>query len=260
MNFDKYKLYTESVQSPEVDAEFFDTYYKAYNGEEALVLKEDFCGTFLNSIEWVKRGATKQAICVDLDPEPIEYSQKNYLPSLEPSQSERLQIFKRDVLEKSNETADVIAALNFSTFIFKERKKLKKYLKRSLKTLKPKGLFFMDCFGGMATQEPLEEETEHKNFSYYWDQDSFDPVNNQGQFYIHFKPKGEKKIKKVFSYNWRMWTLPELRDLLIEVGFHDVHILWEGTGPNGEGNGKFTRAEKGEVCESWVAYVIGQKK
>ena len=56
-----------------------------------------------------------------------------------------------------------------------------------------------------------------------------------------------------------MWSIPELRELLAEVGFKKTHIYWEGTNRKGFGNGIFTRTEKGEPCESWIAYVVAEK-
>ena len=53
-DFDKYYYYHKSVQSPDVDVKFFDRVYKEMRGKEALSLKEDFCGTFSISCEWVK--------------------------------------------------------------------------------------------------------------------------------------------------------------------------------------------------------------
>ena len=43
----------------------------------------------------------------------------------------------------------------------------------------------MDIFGGSECYEANEEETEHDDFSYFWDQDSYDPVTNEAMFYIH---------------------------------------------------------------------------
>ena len=56
-----------------------------------------------------------------------------------------------------------------------------------------------------------------------------------------------------------MWAIPELRDLLEEVGFKKVHIYWEGTTADGEGDGVFRPVTSGEECQAWVAYLIGEK-
>jgi hypothetical protein len=119
----------------------------------------------------------------------------------------------------------------------------------------------MDCFGGSECYEANEEETDHEDdgFSYFWDQDSYNPITNEAQFYIHFQRDGETKREKVFSYDWRLWSIPELRDILTDVGFKKTTIYWEGTDENGEGDGVYTPTEQGEDCESWVAYIIASK-
>ena len=45
----------------------------------------------------------------------------------------------------------------------------------------------------------------------------------------------------------------------MEVGFEDVHILWEGTDKKGEGNGVFKRRKRGEADDAWIVYVVGRK-
>ena len=107
--------------------------------------------------------------------------------------------------------------------------------------------------------EPNEEETDHGDVSYYWDQDSFDPVTNEAMFYIHFKRKGEKKREKMFTYDWRMWTIPEIREIMEEAGFKETRVYWEGTTEDGDGDGEFKAVTKGEDCEAWVSYVVGLK-
>lgn len=257
--FDKYKYYIDSVQSPEVDAEFFDKMFKKMKGRKAKTLREDFCGTFKISCEWIKRDSEKLAIGIDLDEEPINYGKENYMTELSSEQQKRLTIIFSNVMADNNPKADIVAASNFSYFIFKDREVLKTYFQKAYESVNDDGVFIVDAFGGTATTEPLEEETEMDGFSYFWDQDSFDPVTNEAQFYIHFKRKGEKKRERVFSYDWRMWSLPEVKDIMKEVGFKETIIMWEGTNDKGEGNGKFTPVTKGEYCESWVAYVVGVK-
>lgn len=258
--FDKYYYYSQSVQSAENDVVFFDRFYKEVRDKDPIAFREDFCGSFMICCEWVKLGDKKKAIGLDLDQEPIEYGFKNYLDKLNQEQKKRVSIFEQNVLKPELPKADIVAALNFSYFIFKDRETLKTYAQNAYDSLNDDGLFFMDCFGGPATQESNEEEVEHDNFSYFWDQDYFNPINNHAKFFIHFKLDGEKRRReRVFTYDWRMWSLPELRDILTEVGFKDVKVLWEGSDEDGDGNGEFTETQEGEECESWVAYVVGCK-
>ncbi len=257
--FDKYAYYTEAVQGPDGDVEFIEQTYRELKGKDPETLSEDFCGTFAISCEWVKLNPSYKALGVDLDPEPISYGYEKYFSQLTEDQKNRLKIIEANVLNPELPKADVIAALNFSYFGFKTRSLLKEYFSNCHFRLNEEGLLILDIFGGSQCQEAIEEETEHDDFSYFWDQDGFDPVTHQAQFYIHFKPKGKKKVERVFSYDWRMWTIPELKDLLEEIGFSKVHVYWEGTTEEGEGDGQFSRVEQGEDCEAWVSYIVAEK-
>jgi hypothetical protein len=256
--FDKYWYYRHSVQSPDIDVKFFRKVYKELKDKSPKTLREDFCGTFAISCEWVKLKKEHEAVGVDLDPEPIQYGINHYLPELKKSQQERITIIEENVLASGLPKTDIVAACNFSYFIFKDRKTLKSYFQNVYDNMKKDGVFILDCFGGSECYEPSEEETEHDTFSYFWDQDSYDPVTNEAMFYIWFKPKGKKKVK-AFTYDWRMWSIPELKDILEEVGFTKIHTYWEGTDEDGEGDGEFTRVEHGEDCESWVAYLACER-
>ena len=257
--FDKYYYYHESVQSSETDVEFLRDTFKELRGRKATTLTEDFCGTFAISCDWVKLDSEHKSVGVDLDPEPIAYGQKNYLTQLNDEEQKRVEVITANVLSPELPQTDLIAAMNFSYFIFKKREELKGYLKSCYDRLENDGVLLMDCFGGSQCMEPVEEETEMEGFSYYWDQDSYDPVTNEALFYIHFKPKGEKKVRKAFTYDWRMYSIPEIKDILKDAGFKNVSVYWEGTDEDGDGDGEFKKVTKGEDCESWVAYIVSEK-
>jgi hypothetical protein len=242
-----------------VDVVFFEKTYRELRKKKPISFREDFCGTFSICCEWVKLSPNYQAYGLDLDPEPIAYGKEHYLSLLSPQQQKRVHIEEKNVLDARAPSCDIVAALNFSYFIFKQRAEMLSYFRQVHKRLSSQGIFIIDAFGGSKCQEANEEETEHDDFSYFWDQDNYDPVTNFAQYYIHFKRKGEKKREKVFSYDWRMWSLPELKDILEEVGFKKVHVYWEGTTKDGEGDGEFKRVDRGEECEAWVAYLISEK-
>jgi len=256
---DKYALYTQAVQSPDTDVDFLKKAYRQLRGKSAVTMREDFCGTFRLSVEWVKNNPQHRAFAVDIDPEPLDYGRQHYFDKLSPKVQSRLKITESNVLTSELPEADIAAALNFSYFFFKERSVLKTYFKNVFESLKKDGLFVMDVFGGTQCTDAIEDKQKLNGFTYFWDQVSFDPVTNEALFHIHFQPKGQKKVENVFTYDWRMWSIPELRDILAECGFKKSHIYWEGTARNGEGNGKFTRTEQGEACLSWIAYIIAEK-
>lgn len=259
--FDKYYYYLQSVQSPETDVEFINKTYKEIHNFEPRILREDFCGTFSLCCEWVKYHEKNLSYALDVDQEPLNYGQQNYLSRLTTHQQARISIVEADVLHQPLPEAEVVCALNFSYYLFKKREMLKKYFLTVYRSLKPHGVLILDSFGGSKCYEANEEETEddEKKYSYFWDQDSFNPVNNHAQFYIHFKREGEKKREKVFSYDWRMWSIAEVREILEEVGFNKSFVYWEGTDEDGEGDGEFSTTEVGEECESWIAYIVACK-
>jgi hypothetical protein len=262
-SFDKYSYYRRAVQSPDVDVRFLRDTYRELKKREPLSLREDFCGTFAISCEWAKLSSKTLAYGVDLDPEPIAYGREHYLAALKPATRERVRIREANVLDPGVPKVDIVAAMNFSHFIFKDRLAMKSYFKTILATVSEGGIFVADCFGGPACQKPSRDVIKHKGFSYVWEQESYDPVNCEALFHIHFNVKDRKgkvtRHNKQFTYDWRMWSILELRELMLESGFKQTHVYWEGTTRGGSGDGIFTRVEQGEVCEAWVAYVVGEK-
>ena len=66
-------------------------------------------------------------------------------------------------------------------------------------------------------------------------------------------------MEQAFTYHWRLWTLPEIRELLLEAGFRQVDVYWEGTDKNSEeGDGEFKPSEVGDADASWVCYIVAQ--
>ena len=258
--FDKYWHYQEATQSSDLDVLFFlDVYKELRKNKSPTSLREDFCGTFSSSCEWVKLGNDHTAAAVDISLEPINYGKKYNLNKLTTRQKNNIRIWNKNVLEKDLPNADIIAACNFSYFIFKDRATLKLYFENVLKGLNDGGLFILDIFGGSECHQASIEEIEYDNFSYFWDQDTFDPITNESMFYIHFKPKNGRRVNKAFVYDWRLWSIPEIRDVLKDAGFDKTHVYWEGTTEDGEGDDKFSRTDKGEYCESWIAYIVSEK-
>ncbi|MFM6930558.1 MAG: class I SAM-dependent methyltransferase [Bdellovibrio sp.] len=257
-HFDKYEFYRKAVQSAENDVVFIQNTFKELKGKNPRTFREDFCGTFALSAEWIKMNPRHEAIGVDLDPEPIAYGKANYLTKLKPEQQRRMKLIEGNVLDPNIQKCDIVAAMNFSYFCFKQRWLLKQYFANAFKTLNKDGIFLVDVFGGSQCYDAIEDMIKHKDFTYYWDQTNFDPVTNEALFHIHFKVGG-KKIKQVFTYDWRLWSITEIREIMHEVGFKKSHVYWEGTAKDGSGDGKFTRVDHGESCQSWIAYVVAEK-
>jgi hypothetical protein len=253
----KYKLYEESVQNSEGDIDFINQEYKKIYGHLPKTLREDFCGTGLLATDWVKQGKDHFAWGIDLDKLPLEYGKNNHLLRLSAGQKKRMSYIHGNVLDSFPFSADVIVAFNFSYFIFKTRRELVNYFAMARKGLSKKGAFLIDLFGGSACYEPSEEETEYEEFSYFWDLDRFNPITNECLYHIHFKTKHDrKKHRKVYSYDWRMWSMVELREALEDAGFKKTLTYWEGEDEDGQGNGEFYPSHKEENCQSWISYIV----
>ncbi len=259
---DKYQLYQWSVQSPDNDVAWFARVYKRRRGQQALHLREDFCGTGVLAATWVARGPQYTADGYDIDPEPIDWGLDHNVDPLG-DDGERVHFYLDDARARSQprRKPDIRAALNFSYWIFQERTELLDYFRKAYRDLNADGLFVLDTYGGPEAYHELEEAREiEQGFTYVWEQASYQPVTGNYRTYIHFRFPDGSEMKRAFRYNWRLWTLPELCDLLTEAGFSQVETYWEGTAENGtDGNGVYRRSPKGENCLAWVTYVMAWK-
>jgi SAM-dependent methyltransferase len=256
---DIHELYEESVQNVEHEVEFLQTTFRQIRGRTAHVFREDFCGTASASCQWVRQGAEFQAIGVDIDPTVLEWGRKNRVGRLPAADQARVSLLEGDVMTTDTPRVDVLAAFNFSYFIFDTRDKLRAYFERAHAALRDDGVFFVDLFGGSEAQEETKEKTKYKGFTYIWHQAKFHPVTNFMRCHIHFKFKDGSKLKKAFTYEWRLWSAPEIREVLAEAGFTRTTLYWEGDDEDGEGNGEFTPEDKGEADLAWIAYIVAEK-
>lgn len=256
---DIHELYEEAVQDVEMEVDFLQKTFKELRGRTPHLFREDFCGTASACCQWVRQGREYQAIGVDIDPTVLEWGRKNRVSRLSTEDQARVRLLESDVMTVDTPPVDVIAALNFSYFIFDTREKLRAYFRRCYEALKDDGVLFLDMYGGPEAQEETKEKTKYKKFTYIWHQAKFHPVTHFVRCHIHFKFPDGSRIKKAFSYEWRLWTAPEIRELLLEAGFTKATVYWEGEDEDGEGNGEFTPDVKGVADLAWIAYVVAEK-
>jgi SAM-dependent methyltransferase len=256
---DIHELYEESVQNVENEIEFLSTTFEQIRGRKAYLFREDFCGTASAACEWVKQGPDYQAIGVDIDPTVLDWGRKNRVERLPAEDRARVSLLESNVLTVETPKVDLMAAFNFSYWIFEERAVMLRYMRAARDSLKEDGVFFLDMFGGPESFEETKEKTKHKGFTYIWHQAEFHPVTNHMRCHIHFKFPDGSKIKNAFTYEWRLYTAPELKDLLLEAGFSKVTVYWEGEDEDGEGNGEFSPDAQGEADLAWIAYIVAEK-
>ena len=256
---DKYVLYEKSVQSTDFEYEFVDTNFKRIRGRTATLLREDFCGTAQMCCEWVRGRAKNRATGVDLDEEVLDWGRAHHIAALDDKQKSRVTQLLEDVRKVKIDPVDVILAMNFSWQIFEVRSELISYFASVRDGLVDDGILFMDAFGGYEAYQEMEEKTKHKGFTYVWEQASYDPVSGHMECFIHFNFNDGSKMKRAFSYAWRLYSLPEIREMLLEAGFSNVTIYWQGWDENDEPDGNFKPATKGEADPGWICMISAEK-
>jgi hypothetical protein len=254
-NADKFVLYQQSVQEPEADVKFLNRVFKKEHDRAPRTLREDFCGTAWLCAEWVRSHPERTAVGLDLDGPTLDWGREYNIAPLG-DDAGRASLLKENVLHYDGPASDVVVAFNFSYCILRERPQLLEYFRAVVSGLGEDGMFALDIHGGPECFEEIEETTQHKGFDYVWDQGPVDPISHLTHRRIHFEFRDGTRLKEAFGYHWRVWTLPELRDLLLEAGFRRVDVYWEGYDENGEGNGIFRKVQKAENDESWIAYVV----
>lgn len=253
---DKYDLYQRAVQEPEADIAFISDIFRERRGRTPRRLREDFCGTAATACRWVRTDLRNEAWAVDLDPEPLEWARRHNLAALTEDQAARLRLIRADVLEAGCPPVDLVLALNFSYFALRTRERLLAYFRAARRGLVEDGLLFLDLYGGPDAQLTGEEARELEGFTYVWDQASFDPVSHHGSCYIHFDFPDGSRLERAFPYEWRLWSIPEVRELLEEAGFRETLVYWEDLDEEGEGTGEYSLVESAEPQDAWVACVV----
>ncbi len=267
---DRHVLYEAAVQDPDFDLDFCERIFRKYRNRDLYDIREDFCGTATFACAWVERHQENDAWGVDLHLATLEWGMTHNVMHLEDDEKKRIHLVHGNVLTPREPLVDLVVAFNFSCFIFKNRQRLIQYFRSVLDGLEPDGMFIMDCFGGTGSMDQKRdrrtvEESERPDglkvpaFTYVWDQASFNAINHDITCYIHFKFADRSKIDKAFTYHWRLWTLPELKELLLEAGFKSADVHLHGWTDDGESDETYRKRTFYENEEGWVGYVVAAK-
>lgn len=253
-----YVAYEQAVQDPESEVRFVSKTFRNLRGREAIALREDFCGSAAFSAQWVKSQSDRYAYGVDLDPEPLSYARETHLAKLPGATAERLELVHADVRDYQSPPVDVAVAYNFSYWVFKKREDMLRYFKQVRASLADDGLFFLDIMGGSEASLEDETVTHHEDFIYYWRHDRFNAVTHEIECSIGFDFPDGSCLPNAFRYDWRLWSIPELRDLLMEAGFSSLRVYWEDEDEDGEGTGEFSEIEDADNDGVWWAYLVAE--
>lgn len=267
---DRHVLYENAVQGVKGQVDFLERIFRKERKRTFTTLREDFCGTAQLSVEWVRRRRSNRAWGVDLHEPTLQWCRRHHLPGLDGA-ADRLALMRGDVLRAGTPPVDVTCAFNFSFNVFKDRALLVKYFRKVYRGLTPQGMFFLDEFGGPESHTNIIETkkvkpvtgpdgTRFEPYTYVWEQTDYNPITHDVKCYIHFTFKDGTRMNRAFAYDWRLWTVPELREMLREAGFRrtDVYLQgWDET--RKEENGVFRRRTRYDDWDSWYGYIAAVK-
>ena len=262
----KHYFYEQTVQNPPETISLIRKICSEVGQGTYLNLREDFCGTGKISCEWVKSKPEAKATGIDLSAEVLGQAMDRHVSKLTENQRSRIRFLEGDVVNGSNasgSTFDVIHAGNFSYNCLKSRKVLSEYFLNAKRSLRdPGGIFILEGAGGpgFCTEDKEISDVEMGNghtIEYCWHQKRYSQSTGELLAAIHFKMPDGKVMKNAFVYDWRVWTVPELRELMLEVGFSGVELYLDQFGPNDEELGYIRADEIPNDYESYLYCLVG---
>ncbi|MCA9602805.1 MAG: class I SAM-dependent methyltransferase [Polyangiales bacterium] len=257
-NTERHALYERAVQSADIDADLIENIFRREMGRRPRTLREDFCGTAWLCAEWVKRGADRKAVGIDLDAGVLAWGKAKHIDPLG-EDAKRVKLVRANVLKPPAGTFDAICAYNYSYFCFRDRDTLRSYFETAKRSLVPGGLLFLDAFGGSNAQEVQTETRRCRGYTYKWEQVRFNPIDHDFLAHIHFEFDDGSAWKRAFTYSWRLWQLPEIQELLREAGFRSVDVYWEDEDKRGKGLGTFRKRKIAPADATWNAYIVAKR-
>jgi hypothetical protein len=256
----KLDLYRLAVQWPQAETHFLlNTYAHHHRGAWPTLLKEDFAGTAAVAAAWTQLDEDQRAIAVDAHGPTVRRAQRMY------RDIDRLTIVEADVLDVRSPKVDIVAAMNFSTFIYHDRTAMLRYMRHARASLRDGGLLMLDVFGGSGAMRagvqtrdvrPPEDEGVQP-FEYQWEQRGYDAVSGRIDCRIHFRLADGTAYRDAFRYDWRLWSLAELTELLAAAKFASSQVWCDGyDAATGSGDGDYRPVASMPQRDDWVAYVV----
>lgn len=274
---DPLACYLRAVQHPASEIGFLYKAYMTHRDQTPAKLKEDFAGTAAIATTWVAYHDANTAVAVELDRPTVQWARHRAVFALPEEALTRLSIIQADVKLVEEPRVDIVAAMNFSLFGYHDRDSLRAYFKTALSSLLPNGVLVFDVFGGPGAMRPGTQSRPvppamhfgddqdasddlPEGLTYHWEQRSYDALTGKIDCRIHFGIDDRIVAPDAFVYDWRLWTLPELIELLGEAGFTGVAI-WcdEVDEETGEADGTYEPVDDIPAREDWVAYVVAER-
>lgn len=235
------------------------------------VLREDFAGTADIAASWIAAAPHRAAWAIELDRATHDWSTVHTAPRLPDALRGRLSLVHGDsadvgLLESSEDPAraavplaDVVCALNFSYSVFHTPAALRAYFEAALLGLEPGGVLLLDVLGGPDRERVgLETSTTKGALSYTWTQEAYAPNTRRVRCALSFAHADGRRADRAFVYDWRLWRVHELQDLLAAAGFSKIHIWWEQRDQTGQPTGSYRRVAHPLQEPAYVCYLAAQ--
>lgn len=264
---ERFRLYEIAVTNAAMLARFC----KAVAPRSARLMREDFSGTGALARAWADLSPNHRAIAIDKDASVLRYADTH----------PRLALKASNVL-RARDRADAIAATNFALGYWHTRHDLVAYLAHVRACLNPSGVFIADMYGGatafeLGTQRRRIAHPTGGSFWYEWEQREADALTARVLNTIHFVlPRKAKRqrafpapssprpraLRNAFTYDWRLWSIPELREAALDAGFARIDFYASlGDAMDQHGNLYPRPLAPGEPLDSdWVVYIVAHHK
>ena len=256
---DRHQLYEAAVQDPESEVAFVQRTYQRLRKKPAMRLREDFCGTAYFSVHWAQTHAGREAWGLDLAQPTLDWGRAHHVEPAGDAVASRVHLLCENVLRGKTPKVDVCCAFNFSYWIFQERASLLSYFKAVRKALRSDGIFFLDAMGGTDVPQHDVNARREDGFIYRWEHIDYNALTNNLRCAIHFEFDDGSSIENAFFYDWRLWSLPEIKEMLTEAGFSKVRFMFERTDEDGEGTGAYFEPKVEDNEGLWWAYIVAER-
>lgn len=266
---DRHALYEAAVQGVDYDLGFAERLFRHLRGRAPRTLRDDFCATAALATGFVLRAEENEAWGVDLDASTLAWAREHRLAHVRRAAS-RVHLVAGDVrTARGVPRVDLTLAYNFSYWVWKTRADLVAYFTAARRGLVKDGLFLVNTFGGTDAMRPLVDRRRIAGrhapdgrpipaFTYVWEQESFNPVDHAFRCAIHFEfGTGKRPIRNAFRYDWRFWTLPEIREAMAEAGFKESRVYVESWDDETRPDPPSMKRREFVQQETWLALVAG---
>lgn len=253
---DKYHIYERALQSPEVDVELLQLIYKQARGRKARHLREDFCGSAATLCAWLEQGAKFTGEGYDIDAEVLEWGRRHHFARLGKRRARRAELRHADARARSLRAPDIRCAFNFSYWLFLQRREVLEYFRAARKDLAKDGVFVVDLHGGGEVFSEEPQITDCGGFELICHQTEVRPLDHTANLALHFRFKDGSVLRDAFCYRWRIWTMPEVIDMLREAGFKDIRCHWQ---IDEDEETRYELTDRGHNDPAWIACLAALK-